>query len=195
MKIWRLLVMVVALTCALSLYSSACGKERWAVKTLTDRAVGSIDRTAKSATVPELGQLTAPSQSSLTHSGQKRFGPVELTTYRIDALLLGYRHEADEDLHLVLANPDNPYETRIAEIPAQDCVGNQALGVALQKMRDALISRFGTPGAHTKRLAHPARVTIRGVGFFDIKHPTPQDGVAPNGIELHPVLGLSLPAS
>jgi hypothetical protein len=195
MKIWRRLVMGVLVICAFSIYSPACGTERWAVKTLRDRAVGTIDRTAKSATVSELGQLTAPSQSNLIHSGQKRFGPVELTTYRIDAVLLGYRHEADEDLHLVLANPDNPHDTMIAEIPATDCVGNQALGVAPQKMRDELIGRFGAPGVHTKRLAHPVRVTIRGIGFFDIKHSTPQDGVAPNGIELHPVLGLSLPAS
>jgi hypothetical protein len=31
-----------------------------------------------------------------------------------------------------------------------------------------------------------ARATIRGIGFFDFLHG--QTGVAPNGIELHPVL-------
>jgi hypothetical protein len=31
--------------------------------------------------------------------------------------------------------------------------------------------------------------TITGVGFFDLLHG--QTGVAPNGIELHPVLGFS----
>ncbi len=81
----------------------------------------------------------------------------------------------------------------IAEIPASDCVSDQAFGTKLQKMRDALVARFGTPGDHTKRLPHPVPITIRGIGFFDITHPTPQDGVAPNGIELHPVLGISLP--
>jgi hypothetical protein len=33
--------------------------------------------------------------------------------------------------------------------------------------------------------------TVTGVGFFDVKHSTPQTGVAPNNIELHPVLRLS----
>ena len=33
------------------------------------------------------------------------------------------------------------------------------------------------------------RATIRGVGFFDFLHG--QTGVAPNGIELHPVLRFS----
>jgi hypothetical protein len=32
---------------------------------------------------------------------------------------------------------------------------------------------------------------VTGVGFFDVKHSTPQTGVAPNNIELHPVLRLS----
>jgi hypothetical protein len=33
--------------------------------------------------------------------------------------------------------------------------------------------------------------TVTGVGFFDVKHSTPQTGVAPNNIELHPVLRVS----
>ena len=195
MRTLRLVMMLALLIGALTTDSLACGKERWAVKTLTDGAVGSIDRTPKSATVPELGQLDAPSQQDLTHSPKKRFEPVETTTYRVNALLLGYRHEADEDFHLVLADPDDHAKTMIAEIPAPDCVTDTAFGATLQKMHDALVARFGTPGPHTKRLATPAPVVLRGIGFFDIKHSTPQDGVAPNGIELHPVLGLRLSAN
>jgi hypothetical protein len=107
MRMWRLIMMPGLLACALTTYSLACGKERWAVKTLTDTGVATINRTTKSATVSELGQLDAPSEHDLTHSPKKRFGPVEITTYRINALLLGYRHEADEDFHLVLADPDD----------------------------------------------------------------------------------------
>jgi hypothetical protein len=32
---------------------------------------------------------------------------------------------------------------------------------------------------------------VVGVGFFDLKHPRPQDGVAGNNVELHPVLQFS----
>ncbi len=85
--------------------ADACGTERWAVKTLIDAGVGSVHRTPKSATVPELGQLDARTEASLHHKPDDRFGPVEITTYRINALLLGYRHEDDEDFHLVLADP------------------------------------------------------------------------------------------
>ena len=34
------------------------------------------------------------------------------------------------------------------------------------------------------------QVTITGVSFVDIKHGKPQRGVAPNNIELHPVIDL-----
>jgi len=186
---------LVALFVLSSLPSAfACGAERWAVKTLTDDGVGDINHTPESAGVTELGQKDAPSQESLHQDGDSRFGPVETTTYRVKALLLGYRSEEDEDFHLVLADPDNPNNTMIAEIPASRCVNDEAFGEKLQNMRDALVSRFGEPGSHTKRLAHPVSITLRGIGFFDIKHSTPQDGVAPNGIELHPVLGMRLPA-
>jgi hypothetical protein len=39
-----------------------------------------------------------------------------------------------------------------------------------------------------KRKAADERGSIVGVGFFDVIHG--QRGVAPNGIELHPVLGI-----
>jgi hypothetical protein len=178
--------------CGLTICAGACGHERWAVKTLTDTHVADIDHTPKAATVSDLGQMDAPSQHDLHQHPGNRFVPAETTIFRVNALLLGYRHEDDEDFHLVLADPEHPDQTMIAEIPAADCVGNETFGAKLQHMRDALVARFGAPGLHTKRLPHPVPVTVRGVGFFDIKHVTPQDGVAPNGIELHPVLGLSL---
>jgi hypothetical protein len=193
MPIWRTGTFTVLLVCGfVTSKANACGTERWAVKTLRDAGVSDINRTSKSATVRELGALDAPSQASLSHDGDTRFGPVEITTYRVKALLLGYRLEDDEDLHLVLADPNNPTKTMIAEIPASDCVRDPAFGAKLQKMRNTIVARFGFPGVHTNRLPHPVLASIRGVGFFDITHSTPQDGVAPNDIEIHPVLGISL---
>src|SRR6059036_1361944 len=42
----------------------------------------------------------------------------------------------------------------------------------------------------TERLMMKSALTVTGVGFFDFLHG--QTGVAPNGIELHPVLGFAL---
>jgi hypothetical protein len=41
-------------------------------------------------------------------------------------------------------------------------------------------------------MRNPRRaIRVRGIGFFDYRNG--QDGAAPNGIELHPVLGLGFP--
>jgi hypothetical protein len=71
-------------------------------------------------------------------------------------------------------------------------VNDAKLATHLDNFRQALVARFGTPGKKTKRLAHPAKITLHGIGFFDIEHATEQDGKAPNNIELHPVIGRSL---
>jgi hypothetical protein len=55
--------------------------------------------------------------------------------------------------------------------------------------RGALTSACGQPpGPSAAFLTLHGTATITGVGFFDIRHATPQRGVAPNNIELHPVL-------
>ena len=57
--------------------------------------------------------------------------------------------------------------------------------------RSAIIAACGQPSSsHFTHLNGPATVT--GVGFFDIPHG--QTGVAPNAIELHPVLKFSAAA-
>jgi hypothetical protein len=60
----------------------------------------------------------------------------------------------------------------------------------MKRARQALIAACGAPATSFHILTGTA--TITGVGFFDLKHG--QNGVAPNAIELHPVLKLS-PAS
>jgi hypothetical protein len=93
--------------------------------------------------------------------------------------------------HLVLKDP-NGDATMIAEIPDPGCITDPTLSKHADNFRQALVAKFGKPGTKTKRLAHPAKITLRGIGFFDIEHATEQDGKAPNNLESHPVLGLSL---
>ncbi len=40
---------------------------------------------------------------------------------------------------------------------------------------------------HARRFASPPKALVAGVAFFDFQHG--QTGVAPNAIELHPILG------
>jgi hypothetical protein len=55
----------------------------------------------------------------------------------------------------------------------------------MKNARNAFVAACGMPGS-SSFMQLTGQATIRGVGFFDFIHG--QTGVAPNGIELHPVL-------
>jgi hypothetical protein len=83
---------------------------------------------------------------------------VETTNYRVAARLVEMKLEDDHDIHPVIAVPSAP---------------------------SAIIAACGQPSSsHFTDIS--GRATVTGVGFFDIPHG--QTGVAPNAIELHPVL-------
>src|SRR5437867_234064 len=163
-----------------------CGAERWAVKTLTDADRSRVSFTPVDETVSALRALAHP--QSLPTNG--RFGPVELTTYTVHAVLLGWLLEGDRDMHLVIAEPTDTSRTMIAEVPSTTCQRVCSSGHLRQirAVRRALLDRLGYPKKKYAALAQPLEVTVTGVGFFDFAHH--QTGLAPNAIELHPVLGI-----
>ena len=61
----------------------------------------------------------------------------------------------------------------------------------MRTARQSFISICGQPSAE-RFLACSALVQVVGIGFFDNLHG--QTGVAPNGIELHPVLSITVSA-
>jgi hypothetical protein len=67
----------------------------------------------------------------------------------------------------------------------------------MKQARDNFTSLCGLPTWRTRTTKASPRdligtASLEGVGFFDLKHGTPQVGVAPNNIELHPVLRFSV---
>jgi hypothetical protein len=140
----------------------ACGVERWTVKTLQDRPILLAPRVT---TVHYL--VTRPAPATLPYTRL----PFERHVYTVIAAVTLVRPEADSDFHLVLqSGPDH----MIAESPSPLC---DSRATPLRR-RQMTVAR-----AHV-RLCARARVT--GVVFFDFNHG--QTGVAPNAIELHPVL-------
>jgi hypothetical protein len=162
----------------------SCGVERWAVKTLSDPDRERVQLRPINTTVEALVAMPRPASPSAIG----RAAPVEVTVYRVEATLLSLFAEADGDYHLVLASPNDPSITLIAEVPDPGCAGACASGFAgvyaraRQKLMDYLNS--------ARSVARPL-VRITGVGFFDYIHG--QRGVASNGIELHPVLDVEFP--
>jgi hypothetical protein len=144
----------------------ACGVERWKVKTLQDRP--RLLR-AKATTVAHLTSLTRPSSLPQTRL------PFERQIYSVVAAVTLVRSEADMDFHLVLQSGT---KTMIAESPTVPTCTVSATPYRRRQMADARTA---------VRLCSRARVV--GVAFWDFKHG--QTGVAPNAIELHPILGFA----
>lgn len=161
----------------------ACGEERWAVKTLSDPDVGLVNFTPTKTSVVSLRKRQAPTINGDT----TRIVGVETTTFKVKAQLVEMKVEDDRDIHLVIAAPTNRHKTMIVEFPDTRCEGaaTSPKKSAMSKARDSLTAACGK--AIKSRFRHlRGTATITGVGFFDVIHG--QTGVAPNGIELHPVL-------
>ena len=163
----------------------ACGVERWSVKTLQDPAGRAIDLSKeKKTTVNALRKK--PVQRG---PGGWRGDGVESTVYEVRARLVDAKLEEDSDIHLVISGITAP-GTMIVEFPTTSCSkgATQSAKIRTAKARKAFVSACGLPGdsSFTKL---KGQATLRGVSFFDFLHG--QRGVAPNGIELRPVLRFS----
>jgi hypothetical protein len=160
---------------------TGCGVERWSVKTGTDPDVGRVNFTPQDTTIAVLRALPMP--SSLPPNA--RLAPTETTTFRLtNVTLLEYKLEGDSDIHLVLCDASNA--CMIAEIPSPGCVGaGSPFTTGAAKARADFDARYTATGTY-QFASVPA--TVIGVGMFDFLHG--QTGVAPNGVELHSVLGI-----
>lgn len=160
--------------------SGSCGVERWAVKTGTDAQAGSVNLTPLSGSIDNLITITAPSPIPAS----TRVSPTELQTQTLtNVTLLEYKLENDSDYHLVLSSNG---KTMIAELPGPACVGSGSpFASAIAASRAAFDAKFTVTGSFQQA---NVLITLTGIPFFDQLHG--QTGVAPNGIELHPVLHL-----
>lgn len=149
------------------------GRDRWAVKTGGDPDVGSVDTQHRvGVTVEELTQIPRPAEIPLQRFPNEyqnsRAAGVERTVYTVEAEIVAYKEEDDGDYHLEIRGQSG--QAMVAEIPNPD-----------PKFEDKL-----KPTRRIQKAIVRARIT--GIGFFDIVHG--QLGMAPNGLELHPVIGI-----
>ena len=142
----------------------ACGVERWTVKTLQDRP---RLIPVRDTTIAFLTSRPAPSSLPDTRL------PFERHIYRVHAAVTLVRPEDDSDLPVVIE--DGKGRTMITEAPLPACAPR---ATALRR------KQMGVARAVVRVCA---RAVVTGVAFFDFQHG--QTGVAPNGIELHPILG------
>lgn len=166
--------------CHTPLPASACGVERWRIKTGTDASAGQIDPMLVPTALATLVSFAAPASISATD----RVGVVERTTYVMDANITQVRMTEDSDYHAVVSNGTG--QSMIVEIPHPDCVeGTAPLLSQIRAARSAIDTTLKI-GTTFRSVNLPSRIS--GVGFWDDLHG--QTGAASNGIELHPVIAL-----
>lgn len=184
--------------------NASCGVERWAVKTLSDSKAGSVNFTPVDAGVGQLANSPVGSPWTGFNTPAAAKGPYkmppdvrtsggsysEMQAYRVRGTLVRYKLENDRDYHLVLADPQTG-ETIIVESVDPGCPGanSSAYRQAFQNVRDQFLSKFSPPDPMNFTEIGNVQVTVVGVRFFDPLHK--QNGVAQNGVELHPLLCFS----
>ena len=151
--------------------STACGRERWNVKTMQDRDAASVVLDPEVTTIGAL--IGIPKEPDRPQDGRTSF---ERRVFRVRGILLETRaDQSDGDIHLVLGDPADRTRILVAEIPDSAC---------------ARASRHASDFAEARRvvatLPEGIEVEVEGVAFWDDDHG--QRGAAPNDIELHPVL-------
>ena len=160
---------------------SQCGVERWSVKTGTDPDAGLVNLSSSTSnTIATMRSWTAPNPIPANN----RVSPYETTQWVLNATLTQYKLETDSDYHLVIQDASG--NTMIAEIPSPNCVGaGSPFGPGITNARNEFDAKFtATSSFQTANIP----VQIKGIGMFDFLHG--QTGVAPNGIEIHPVLDI-----
>ncbi len=153
---------------------------------MTDSAAARVNMTPVRATVEDLASRPVP--GGRIGSDDPRH-PEETQVYVVAARFREAKHETDLDYHLVIVGASG--QTMIAEIPDPSCVSPRIRSTVADARHaaDTMLDHPPSDTGFTPVLGAP-QVEITGVLFFDVRHSIPQRGVAPNDVELHPVLNL-----
>lgn len=163
-----------------------CGAERIAVKTGTDQDAAKVNTEAEASTIAALAAIAAPTRP--IERANTRFDPTELKTFQVKGFLTVIKRELDSDYHIVISDTKGPTKghTMIVESVDPVCAQGSTFLEQISEVREVIGNKLGQI---TTKKSPNIPVTVTGVGFFDVIHG--QEGIAPNGIELHPILNIS----
>jgi hypothetical protein len=170
---------------------ASCGTARWPVKTLSDSAAASLDTHRVPTTIVGLSAFHAPAHIGDTLPRQAAFQGAEFKVYTETVRLVGWKTEADSDIHVEVRALAGP-QTMVVEFPLAGCIRKSASPTNRTRMaraKAALLKACGPAPGSSGLSPLKGVATVTGVGFYDKRsHAT---GSALNGIELHPVIAFS----
>jgi hypothetical protein len=167
--------------------AQGCALNRPVVKSLRDPGAARIN--FDQPIVTTISALNAiPSRCGPAFN--QRVRDEEYRVYEVVGRITRVKREPDHDVHISIADPDNPRRRIIVEIKdpgwrgsAQSPYRDQL--AAASRMFDAIVTDSGV--SHVRELKGTL-VRVTGVGFFDMNHF--QIGRSKSCIELHPVLAI-----
>ena len=153
--------------------------KNWPFKIGTDPQARDVSLAPEEATIDELRSFP-----HVERPASGRIAPVELTTYVLrDVELRSFQRAPDGDVHAVLA--DEHGHTIIVEAAPPFCADkNSPFYDSIARVRTVVDAEIPNAMMGWRKRT----VSLAGVGYFDSLHG--QMGVAPNGIELHPILAI-----
>jgi hypothetical protein len=157
-----------------------CIGERSLVKAAADPDAASIGAAVIPTTIAFLRSLPAPRPLPQ----ESRVAPVEKTMYALTATLTEYRIDENGNAQLVLSDAAGRKMT--AQIPSAACATGSLFAAEIETARRVFEIRLRPTMVWQSTLR---AVEIRGVAFFNFLRG--QRGIAPNGLEIHPVTFLS----
>jgi hypothetical protein len=159
--------------------------ERWSVKTGTDADAQALVGTAPVlTTVADMRALPVP----VTLPPDGRSDGAERTIWQVDAILVRYSLDYDLGYRLVLSGPGQ--DSMIAVIPDPATLPRgSSFADQIAAARQAFADNFGLQSNAVLATETFTGVSVTGIGFFESIYG--QDGIAPNGIALYPVLGIA----
>lgn len=177
-RIVVVILLIILNFCIINAYTQSPGKERWDVKSLNDKNADKIDTNDLIVSVKALSEI--PNLSKVYKNATRMH--VEMKTFTIICVVKKVIKEDDGDYHLIVSDTGFSNNQMIVEI-INPHYANPKYYSLINQARENLIYY-----QRKKQLINNT-FKITGVAFFDIPHN--QGGVAPNYIELHPVLKFS----
>ncbi len=156
------------------------------IKKAIDPGAAKIDRTAQEISVEDLVAMKLPDsvKGDLETYPEKRIGPFETSTYKMDATIKSVQHRKDGDYYLVVQGSSG--KQAVVEVPDPEQCKGSPLYDDIKQTRQELEKRYH-PTNDIKNVDNKA--TIEGVGFYGFKG-RPGSGTQGRSPRLMPGIGV-----
>jgi hypothetical protein len=160
-----------------------CGGELWRLKTFSDLDRGKVDLNAQPTTIGAIRERKGPGRVP-----RRRTTPFQLHAWDIAGQVTAFKLDPTGAIRLQLYD-DGAYLDAV--IPSPTCLSGKSRDRAdIAAAWRAFTAKCGK--ATPSWQSFGAVLAVSGVGFWSGSHPL--RGAAPNGAELHPVIGLRVVA-